>query len=389
MIIHVCFNDTNYYINKLKAFAFLSSFALSATVNAQTESEQIEPVTTEPEQVKTSDTQPESGEEAPDLETTIEEVLEEYEIYRIVNPEDPCDRGLDTYTYEKSWYDETQIYVNTSFCEPALWFDNFFGSDRVFNEGAAGTYIRWRNDFTYDEEEYFDFKSNLSFSVELPGLESRLRLTFESGEDETLRDISPGQESTTSTLGLQLDVKQNERSKFNISISLSPRIRLRYRYTYPVVESITLRLTQEVQREKAVNSARTLVDFEKLFKSQLFFRSSSEGKLSEEFEGVDWLQAFVLYQRINKKTSLSYETSANGITEPLTLATNYRVAVRFRKNFHRKWLFYEIAPELTWPVTLDEERLEIAEDRRSKWLIFFRLEVHFGNAAKKRYEDYY
>lgn len=385
----MCFNDTNYYINKLKAFAFLSSFALSATVNAQTESEQIEPVTTEPEQVKTSDTQPESGEEAPDLETTIEEVLEEYEIYRIVNPEDPCDRGLDTYTYEKSWYDETQIYVNTTFCEPALWFDNFFGSDRVFNEGAAGTYIRWRNDFTYDEEEYFDFKSNLSFSVELPGLESRLRLTFESGEDETLRDISPGQESTTSTLGLQLDVKQNERSKFNISISLSPRIRLRYRYTYPVVESITLRLTQEVQREKAVNSARTLVDFEKLFKNQLFFRSSSEGKLSEEFEGVDWLQAFVLYQRINKKTSLSYETSANGITEPLTLATNYRVAVRFRKNFHRKWLFYEIAPELTWPVTLDEERLEIAEDRRSKWLIFFRLEVHFGNASKKRYEDYY
>jgi hypothetical protein len=385
----VCFNDTNYYINKLKAFAFLSSFALSATVNAQTESEQIEPVTIVPEQVKTSDSQPESGEEAPDLETTIEEVLEEYEIYRIVNPEDPCDRGLDTYTYEKSWYDETQIYVNTTFCEPALWFDNFFGSDRVFNEGAAGTYIRWRNDFTYDEEEYFDFKSNLSFSVELPGLESRLRLTFESGEDETLRDISPGQESTTSTLGLQLDVKQNERSKFNISISLSPRIRLRYRYTYPVVESITLRLTQEVQREKAVNSARTLVDFEKLFKNQLFFRSSSEGKLSEEFEGVDWLQAFVLYQRINKKTSLSYETSANGITEPLTLATNYRVAVRFRKNFHRKWLFYEIAPELTWPVTLDEERLEIAEDRRSKWLIFFRLEVHFGNASKKRYEDYY
>ena len=385
----MCFNDTNYYINKLKAFAFLSSFALSATVNAQTESEQIEPVTTEPEQVKTSDTQPESGEEAPDLETTIEEVLEEYEIYRIVNPEDPCDRGLDTYTYEKSWYDETQIYVNSSFCEPALWFDNFFGSDRVFNEGAAGTYIRWRNDFTYDEEEYFDFKSNLSFSVELPGLESRLRLTFESGEDETLRDISPGQESTTSTLGLQLDVKQNERSKFNISISLSPRIRLRYRYTYPVVESITVRLTQEVQREKAVNSARTLVDFEKLFKNQLFFRSSSEGKLSEEFDGVDWLQAFVLYQRINKKTSLSYETSVNGVTEPLALATNYRLAVRFRKNFHRKWLFYEIAPELTWPVTLDEERLEITENRRSKWLIFFRLEVHFGNASKKRYEDYY
>ena len=389
MIIHVRITNTNYYLNKLKAITFISLLSLSAAVNAQTGAEQIEPVNTEREQVKTNDAVPEPDEEAPVLETTLEEVLEEYEIYKKSNPEDPCDRGLDTYTYEKSWYDETQVYVNTAFCEPALWFDNFFGSDRVFNEGAAGTYIRWRNDFTYDEEEYFDFKTNLSFSIELPGLENRLRLTFESDEDEALRDVSPGQEQTTNTLGLQLDVKTNERSKFNVSISLSPRIRFRYRYTYPVADSITLRLTQEVQREKDVNSARTLFDFEKLFQNQLFFRASSEGKLSEEFEGVDWLQAFVLYQRINKKTSLSYEASADGITEPMTLATNYRLGVRFRKNFHRKWLFYEIAPEVTWPVTLDEDRLEITENRRSKWLIFFRFEVHFGNASKKRYEDYY
>ena len=312
---------------------------------------------------------------------------EEYNIYKIHNPEDPCDRGLDTYDYEKSWYDDTQVYVNSSFCEPALWFDNFFGSERVFQEGAAGTYIRWRNDFSYDEVEDFKFNSDISFSIELPGMQDRLRLTFESDEDEQLRDIAPGsnQESTNS-LGLQLDVTENSRSKFNVSISLSPRIRLRYRYTYPVYETIILRLTQELQREKAVHSSRTLIDFEKLFKNQLFFRSSSEGRLSEEFDGVDWLQAFVLYQRVNKKTSLSYELSANGITEPLTLATNYRVAVRFRKNFHRRWLFYEISPELTWPVSFDEDAQ--LTDRHSKWLIFFRFEVHFGNAYKKRYQDY-
>ena len=390
MIIHVCFNDTNYFINKLNAVVFILLITVSVAVSAQT-AENGDPVLPENQHAEADDVPPQPD-ESKSSDVTIEwsqEDAEENEIFKIVNPEDPCDRGLDTYTYEKSWYDETQVYVNSSFCEPALWFDNFFGSDRIFNEGAAGTYIRWRNDFTYDEEEYFEFKSNLSFSIELPGMESRLRLTFESDEDEALRDVSPDQESTTNTLGLQLDVKQNERSKFNVSISLSPRIRLRYRYTYPVFESITLRLTQELQREQAINSARTLIDFEKLFKNQLFFRSSSEGKLSEEFDGVDWLQAFVLYQRINKKTSLSYEASASGVTEPLVLATNYRLGVRFRKNFHRKWLFYEIAPELTWPVTFDEERQEITEERRSKWLIFFRLEVHFGNATKKRYEDYF
>jgi hypothetical protein len=314
---------------------------------------------------------------------------EDYDIHRKINPADPCDRGLDTYDYETSWYDETQVYVNTQFCEPALWFDNFFASDRVFREGAAGTYIRWRNEFIYDEEEAFKFNSDIAFSIEVPGMQNRLRLTFENDEDETLRDVTPGRnQNSTNSLGLQLDVAQNTRSKFNISVSFSPRIRLRYRYTYPVYQSVTLRLTQEVQREKAVNSSRTLIDVEKLFENQLLLRSSTEAKLSEVFDGVNWLQAFILFQRLDRKSSLSYEASANGITKPSTHTLSYRLGVRFRKNFHRRWLFYEVAPEMTWPISLDARTQEVARGRRSKWAIFFRLEVHFGNAYKKRYQDY-
>lgn len=325
----------------------------------------------------------------------VEKVLEEEEkveniIIRKENPEDPCDRGLDSYNYEKSWYDETQIYVNSKFCEPALWFDNFFANDRVFKEGAAGTYIRWRNEFTLDEEESFSYKMSLNASVELPFFEKNLRLTFEGDQNESLRDVAPGGTagSTNNSLGLQLDVLKNTRSKFSVNVTLTPRILFRYRYTYPVYDKITLRLTQELQNENGVNSARTLVDFEKSFRQKLLFRSSTAGEVSEDFDGIDWLQAFVLYRRLSKKSSFSYESSVSGITQPHTLATNYRLGVRYRRNFHRKWLFYEISPEMTWPVTLDETRTIVEKDRRSKWLLFFRLEVHFGNAYKKRYEDY-
>ncbi len=314
---------------------------------------------------------------------------EKYNIYKQENPDNPCEREQDGYDYEKKWYDDSQIYINSRFCEPALWFDNFFANERIFDEGVAGTYVLWRNELTYDEEEDFEFKTKLNLSVELPGFKDRLRLTFEGDEDEDLRDIAPGnRDETSNILGLQLDLKETSRSKLNINISLSPKIRFRYRYTYPIDKYVILRFTQEVQRKEQVNSARSLIQYEHTFKENLLFRSSTEGKVSEEFDGVDWLQAFVLYQRVNKKTSLSYETSVNGITEPWRLATNYRIGLRFRKNFHREWLFYEIAPEYTWPVTLDESRLIIEEDRRSKWLLFFRFEVHFGNAYKKRYKDY-
>ncbi|MBE9568521.1 MAG: hypothetical protein IMF14_07475 [Proteobacteria bacterium] len=317
----------------------------------------------------------------------IDEELD-YAITRKHDTENPCERGGDAYNYDVNWYDESQVYINSRFCEPALWFDNFFANDRVFAEGAAGTYIRWRNEFTVDEEEGVKFKTKINLSVELPGVQDRLRLTIESDEDEDLRDIAPGSgQDTTNSLGLQLDFFDKTRSKFNVSVSLKPRIRFRYRYTYPATNTVTLRLTQEAQREKAINSARTQFDAEKLFDQRFLFRSTTEGKVSEEFDGVDWLQALVVYHRVNKKTSLSYESSANGITEPRTLATNYRVGVRYRKNFHRPWLFFEVAPEMTWPVTLGEDRL-VTEDRRSKWLMFFRLEIHFGNAYKKRYQDY-
>ena len=325
----------------------------------------------------------------PKSEPTIELIEKEYDINRREHPENPCEREMDEYNYEKQWYDDTQAYINSRFCEPALWFDNFFASDRIFEEGVAGTYIRWRNDFTYDEEEYFKFKTRLTASVSLPGMEKKIRLTFEGDEDEDLRDIGPGDsEETRNSLGLQLDLVENARSKFNVSISLSPRIRFRYRYTLPLTETITLRLTQELQKEESFASARTRFDFEKLLDEHFLFRSSTQGTFSEEFDGVDWLQAFILFHRLDRRTSLSYETSAKGITEPVSETVDYRVAFRFRKNFHRRWLFYEISPEMTWPITYDGDRSFVEQDRRSKWRLFFRLEVHFGNAQKKKYTDY-
>lgn len=365
----------------IKQTVFTVLIAVAAMASAQSEEQLPETITDPAINAEAEKRDTISAEEA-------EEIIE-YNIYRKEHPDNPCARDLDTYDYEKNWYDDTQAYVNSRFCEPALWFDNFFAKDRVFNEGVAGTYVRWRNEFIFDEEEGFDYDMGISASVELPVLQNKLRITFDNDEDQDIRDVTPGSaEQTNNDLGLQLDLRENARSKFNVKVSFSPKILFRYRYTYPVVDDLILRFTQEVQRRKEVHSARTLIDIEQAFKPQYLFRSSTEGKISEEYEGIDWLQAFVLYRRVNKKSSLSYESSVTGISEPNTLATNYRLGIRFRKNFHRRWLFYEIAPEVTWPVTLDEERMEVVKERRSKWLLFFRLEVHFGNAYKKRYRDY-
>lgn len=301
-----------------------------------------------------------------------------------------CDRIKDLDVEEATWYDSAHAYMNTAFCEPAVWFDDFFASDRVFEE-VAGSYVRWRNDFIQSEEGGLDFNTNLNFSIELPRISSKLKLIFEGDEDQTLQDVLPGGETDGSdnNLGLRLDVKETDRSKFNISVSAKPRVRLRYRYTYPAREDFLIRFTQEIQNEQGVNGARTRLDFEKAFLPLKLFRSTTEGFFSEEFPGVEWSQAFTLFQRITKKSSISYETSAVGITEPISLTTNYRVGIRYRQSIHRDWLFFEVSPDITWPVDISEDRTMIIKDRRSVLLILIRLEVHFGNAKKRKYSDYY
>ena len=339
-----------------------------------------------------SDLAEDAGGEAAGQDASQEEAEQEPEnrIFTRHDPEKPCDRQQDTYSYERSWYDESQIYVNSALCEPAVWFDNFFADDRVFAEGRPGTYVRWRNEFIHDERQGFEYKMGLSFSVELPGLQRRARITFENEEDQELRDITPGSsQDTPNSLGLQVDVKENVRSKFNVSLNLSPRLRLRYRYTYPAREDITLRFTQELERDSGINGARSLFDFEKLFKQSLLFRSSTQAQFSDEYDGTNWLQAFVLFQRLNQKTSISYESSVTGVTQPEDQIINYRLGVRYRKNFHREWLFFEVAPEMTWPLLIDDSLENPEVHRRSNWLLFFRLEVHFGNTSKKSYRDYF
>ena len=306
-----------------------------------------------------------------------------------IAPPNPCDRTHDAHEYDPSWYDSSHAVMNTVFCEPALWFDSFFGSDRVLEE-TGGTYVRWRNDFVQTEGQGSKFTTNLNFSVELPRISQRLSLTFEGDEDQELQDVLPGGETedTSNSLGLRLDVKDTARSKFNISVSAKPRIRARYRYTFPLSNESLIRFTQEIQNEKGINGARTRLDFEKAFLPVRLFRATTEGFIAEDFSGVDWSQAFSLFQRLSKKSSVSYEAGIVGITEPDSLVTNYRLGIRYRQNIHRDWLFFEITPDISWPVELSEDRETVVNDRHSVMSIIVRLEVHFANTRKRKYSDY-
>lgn len=273
------------------------------------------------------------------------------------------------------WIDDVHTYLSVEFCKPAVWFDTFFADKRIYEEGRAGTHLRWTNDYVLTEGGNWVYTSDVHASFELPNAKNKAHIIYEGEEEESLRDIAPVQQEVPvkNELGLLYAITKSEQANFSIRVKLSPSILFRYRYTWPVSETFTARFTQELYRRDNLDGRASRLDFEKRLSKVFFLRQSNSVMHSEGFTGEQWDSGLVLYQYLTAKSALSYESSATMLSYPESYIKGSRLGVRYRRNFYRKWLFYEIVPSKNWsrPLTTDE--------REQYWEILFRLEVNFIN----------
>lgn len=272
------------------------------------------------------------------------------------------------------WIDDVHTYLSVEFCKPAVWFDSFFADKRIYEEGRAGTHLRWTNDYVLTEGGNWVYTSDVHASFELPKAKNKLHIIYEGEEDERLRDVAPVQQQPAkNNLGLLYAITQSDRADFSIRLKLSPSILLRYRYTWPITDTFTTRFTQEFYRRDNLDGRISRIDFEKRISKVFYLRQSNAVMHSEGFKGEQWDSSLVLYQYLTEKSALSYESGATMLSYPESYIKASRLGVRYRRNFYREWLFYEIAPAKNW------SRLLITDERKHSWEILFRLEVNFIN----------
>jgi len=272
------------------------------------------------------------------------------------------------------WIDEAHTFLSIQFCEPSVWFDSFFSDERFDEEVRAGTRVRWQNNYIVTEGGVWEYTSNVRASFKLPKAKKSINLIFEGEEEETLHDVVPGnKEEVKGDLGLLYEITKSERAKFSVRVKLSPSITFRYRYRKPISDSFTTQFTQEWSRRDNADGTMSRLDFEKKIYDDFLLRQSNAVMHSESYDGKEWENSLVLYQHLSDKDALSYESSVNGVTKPDRYTKNTRFGVRYRKNFYRKWLFYEVAPAINWSRPL------FKDERVAIWEILFRLEINFIN----------
>jgi len=290
----------------------------------------------------------------------------------------------------ESWLDRTHSYVSQKLCEPAAWFDGFFGTARASEETPIGSFFRVRNSMIWDESEAFGHEIRLSANISLPRISDRVRLLISRDEsiegEPDLGDIGRESDNDEQTrLGLRFLFSELGRTQFDADATvkvnsggLNPRARGRVRHTRALTQTTLTRWTQTVfwERDDGFGTS-SRADWEWLPSRLALVRLTGRGTVSEASNGIDWRTGLVGFRQLNQKTAIRSELGAFGETSRDRGIEEFFVNFRFRRSFLRDWLFYELQPEHAWPID------ETTGNRRSDWRFILTLEIQFENSATR------
>jgi hypothetical protein len=266
---------------------------------------------------------------------------------------------------KKTTIDKVHERVDHEIIRTAVWIDSFFADERSLVEDNQ-TRLRLKLDTFVEEGEPVGFDAKADFKLVLPAFEERFQLIFSGDPDEDLgiesdpisQPPGPEQEADEEQVTATLRYFALDTLKKNLSFSAGFRLKdfnviyfpeVRYRQSFEF-DPFDMRFQQRVRwySDKGWES-KTRFDFEREFKERKLLRATTEGVWYEDQSGFYYSLGLTLYQPLSRKRVLSYECSNNLRTYPNNHLTQSLIKVRYRQRIWRKWLFFEVAPQIKFP----------------------------------------
>lgn len=284
--------------------------------------------------------------------------------------------------------DHTHKFVVKSMYGPVTWFDNFFSDERTLEEGPVTSSLIWRKELRWEKGKHYSLRTFLHANIRLPKASKKLKLIIRGDEEEKEADdllsgelIEPGfikgKDRERLNMGLRYNLIYTLASKLHFGSGiklkrpLEPYVRARYRHITLITAAAQVRFTGTALWRNLKGWRKTAqFDFEKLFSKSMLIRWSNSITFEDPTIDYSWGTSLGFQHQMSKKYALSYNAAMSGITHTATEIMGYSVGIRFRSNFYRDWLFYEIAPETSWP------RNELGKYNAVPAIIF-RIEMQF------------
>lgn len=275
------------------------------------------------------------------------------------------------------WADYPHCLVDLHAQSTVRWFDDWLGHADL--DKRASTSLRAIVETDVDDKGQLTTAFRLRAKIALPRISKRLSLVFEDEAQEagSLRSIPTVNESALALRWLVVNL-QRLRIETDAGLRSGPDLFVRGRFASSVAISPNdqLRVSQSLRygAKEKIRAINTL-DYNHALENDSVFSLYHQLDYQQENAdaGVFWSRGAVLSQALSERSSAAFGAGQEGVTESLQERSRF-LWLRYRQQFSREWLFYEIEPRLTQ--TRERDWATLAS-------LTLRLEVHFGHQRRE------
>lgn len=281
--------------------------------------------------------------------------------------------------------DRVHERISRSLLSSAEWIDSFFYTEHARYEENR-TRFRLGLSAFLEEGEDREFDADMNLNLVLPHLERRFRfeiagdprddVDFGSSAIDEVRERFEETDKRNTTVALRYFFTDTQRENISTGSGLrfrgiNPTFYLegRYRRSFSH-DPWVFRFTQRIRwyTDKGLES-RTRFDLDRRISEDFLLRLFTEGSWYQQEDGYFYSVGLSVYQPIDERRSFEYQFANSFRTEPKNRREETVLRVRYRQQVWKRWIFGEIAPQISWR----RER-----DFDGKPGVLMRLEAIFG-----------
>ena len=308
---------------------------------------------------------------------------------------DPVPETAQQRAEEHSWFDAGHAFVGRLFFSPVVKLDRFFSDETELDPERAQSFARLRGGLKLRQDGKPAWSADLAGQLYLPGLQERLdrfRLVLSSTSGTGENTLTSDTGTTTPLARRQFDPANLElrfgayrgiRSTLDLGAGILFHLppgaftRIRYRLAVPIDDVMVARFSSQVFWRTDLHLGTRLTSaLEWPATPSSMVRLSGASQVAQQnTNGIEYGAELTYSHAFTPTAAAAVGAGAVGASRSPVAFDKYRIFTRFRHDVLRRWLFFEVEPEVGWPWTEDRGRYRALA-------VTFRLELQFeGKAA--------
>jgi hypothetical protein len=280
---------------------------------------------------------------------------------------------------EHAWFDTGRSYVGRLFFSPVVRLDRIFSDLSELDPDRARSFARLRTGLRFREDGKPASSIDLVADLHFPGVNThldRFRLVVAGAADSVVNGVysSYGASAPFSfrnanregNAELRFGAYQGIRSSVDLGAGVLFRLpvgafaRLRYRLAVPIHDRLVGRVsTSGFWRTDTLFGTRVDGAVEWPSDPSTMLRLGASSMVAQrKTNGIDYGAELVLSHAFTPTAALAFGFDGVGSTGAAVGFDRYRAFVRLRRDLLRRWIFFEVEPEVAWPWTPEHGRTQ-------------------------------